>query len=44
MNASATAPAGATSVRVTMQLKSLNATIYVDDFLAGRLTIRVQAS
>jgi hypothetical protein len=32
MNANATAPAGATSVRVTMKLKSLNATIYVDDF------------
>jgi hypothetical protein len=36
MTANATAPAGATSVRVTMKLKSLNATIYVDDFsLAG---------
>jgi hypothetical protein len=32
INANATAPAGATSVRVTMKLKSLNATIYVDDF------------
>jgi hypothetical protein len=32
MNANAQAPAGATSVRVTMKLKSLNATIYVDDF------------
>jgi hypothetical protein len=32
MNANATAPSGATSVRVTMKLKSLNAVIYVDDF------------
>jgi hypothetical protein len=32
MNFNATAPSGATSVRVTMKLKSLNATIYVDDF------------
>jgi len=32
MNANTTAPAGATSVRVTMKLSSLNATIYVDDF------------
>jgi hypothetical protein len=32
VNANALAPAGATSVRVTMKLKSLNATIYVDDF------------
>jgi hypothetical protein len=32
VSANATAPAGATSVRVTMKLKSLNGTIYVDDF------------
>jgi hypothetical protein len=32
MNADAVAPAGATNVRVTMKLRSLNATIYVDDF------------
>lgn len=32
VSANATAPSGATSVRVTMKLKSLNGTIYVDDF------------
>ena len=32
LNADALAPAGATNVRVTMKLRSLNATIYVDDF------------
>jgi hypothetical protein len=32
INVNTTAPAGATNVRVTMKLKSLNATIYVDDF------------
>jgi hypothetical protein len=31
MSGNATAPAGATSVRVVMKLKSLNATIYVDE-------------
>jgi hypothetical protein len=32
LNADSQAPAGATNVRVTMKLRSLNATIYVDDF------------